>query len=194
MSFGFTLASFLNSTGATISTTSSHAVFDADGRVTTFTNAGTMSNSANGDPTVVFQDGFDTFRNLAGGSISNTLDSAVVARGTKSGTFSNAGTISGNRWEVVNFEKGITSFVNEAGGRIVNTNDGTEPGGSAVGFQTDTGTGGIVDSFANYGELIGGTGAAGDQGPTVGFHSDSSGNAPATNVASRSAPSSMREA
>jgi len=139
-------------------------------QVGTFSNTGTISGMGTG---VSFNGGVNTFANT--GTITSTADNAISIRG-EAGTFTNAGTLSGFGYNAVNIQNGITSFVNAAGGRIENTTASNHDGGTAVGFQTDTLDGGVVDSFANYGTIVGGTsGDPGQQGPTIGFYEDGNG-------------------
>lgn len=137
--------------------------------------------------TAVWSPGDVTFLvNSATGTIVGDGSNAIGIDGLvdafiNSGGISNSDT--GN--DTVGFYAGVTSFLNNSGATIQNNNDGTYDGGAAVSINVDTGTGAVVQSFTNNGDIIGGEGSDLDhQGPTVIFHSDGGGDGVSSQVVS----------
>jgi hypothetical protein len=112
---------------------------DFQGHVGSFTNSGSVT-TASGGNAIHFNNGVDSFSNLAGGSITDpeTVNANAMSFNGAVGTFHNAGMISSaGNYSAIYFNNDVTSFSNDAGGVIKNTNT---VNGNAIAFNGNVGT------------------------------------------------------
>ena len=160
------VAAFTNS--GTIVNTGTGKGVEADldnGAVGSFNNSGTITGGTGERGVGLFGTAFGVTSFANSGTITGMTNASVGIDG-KVGSFTNSGTLTGGNWDAVFLGMGVDSFVNTSTGVIQNV-DHNGNGGTGVGFNTGTTSGGLVKSFENHGTISGDATAADSAG--VGF-------------------------